>query len=149
MLTHSLRTAFTGRRARWLAAFPLLLGTLLLTGCFNQGPDKDSVRQILQSQIDPKGEVVVVSKIDKLNAAKKGDHWLADVDATLTFQRSADDLTRGVQDAPSGNGVHNLVQSLSQVGLVLKFGAFKKGETQPYHTRMTLIRGDQGWMLLQ
>jgi len=135
-------------RFRGIGALFLLLSSLTLTGCFNNGPDADSVQQILQDQIDHTASVVEVSKIDKLNSAKQGDHWLVDVKATLTFQKNAADLAKGVQDAPGSKGVHGLIGSLSQMGYVLKFGDFKAGETMPYQTRLKLIHGENGWMPL-
>lgn len=151
MLNHHAAAATgmaTPSRQRWTAALILLLSTLMLTGCFNSGPDKDSVQRILQDRIDHTGSVVVVSKIDKLNAGKHGGHWLVDVKATLTFKKGADDLAKAVQDAPTTKGVEGLMGSLSQMGFLLKFGNFKAGETMPYQTRLTLIHGDNGWMPL-
>ena len=127
----------------WIA---LLASTALLGGCFGGGPDKDEVRQILQQQIDDTGKVVVVSKIDHLNSAKQAHDWLVDVKATLTFKMSAEDMAKSLQNAPSEQGLSGMAGSLSQMGMVLKYGNFKAGDTRKISTRLKLIHGDQGWM---
>ena len=86
---------------RVLSFFPrilLVLALLPLGGClFNNGPDKDSVRQILQDQIDPSGRVIVVERIDSVNSAEQHQQWTVDVVATLMFRQSAEQLAKSLQ----------------------------------------------------
>ena len=118
----------------------LFLAALLLAGCSPSGPSKTDVQDILQSELDPSGEVVRVETIDQLNAAEQGDVWLADVKATLRFPQSLTEVAQGMQE----NG--GAAESLSRLGLMLRFGKFEAGETRPYRTRLTLIEGKNGWM---
>lgn len=122
----------------------ILLMALTLTGClFNHGPDQDSVRQILQDQIDPTGKIIVVQSIDHMNAAEHDKQWAVDVSATLVFKKSAEQLAQSLQAPGSGAG---LLGTMGQIGLVLQFGNFKAGQTQAYQTRLALWRGANGWM---
>ncbi|KTG16856.1 MULTISPECIES: hypothetical protein [unclassified Guyparkeria] len=118
----------------------LLLAALLLAGCAPSGPSKADVQEILQSQLDPSTEVVRVETVDQLNAAEQGDVWLTDVKATLRFPQSLTDVAQGMQE----NG--GAAESLSRLGLMLRFGKFEAGETRPYRTRLKLIEGKNGWM---
>lgn len=120
---------------------PLLLS---LAGClFNNGPDKDSVRQILQDQLDPSGKVIVVERIDSLNAAEQNKQWTVDVAATLAFKQSAEQVAKSLQSADSAS---SLLGAVGQLGLMLQFGDFKAGQTQTYRTRLHLLKGSSGWM---
>lgn len=123
----------------------IVLALFALTGCgfFSHGPDKDTVRQILQDQIDPSGKVVIVQSIDSLNAAEQGQQWLVDVNATLLFKKSAEQLAQSLQAPSSGAG---MLGTMGQIGLVLQFGNFKAGQTQAYQTRLVLLHGSGGWM---
>lgn len=118
----------------------LFLAATLLAGCSPSGPSKADVQEILQSELDPSGEVVQVETIDQLNAAEQGDVWLADVKATLRFPQSLTEVAQGMQE----NG--GAAESLSRLGLMLRFGQFEAGETRPYRSRLTLIEGKNGWM---
>ena len=113
---------------------------VLLAGCGPNAPKQPDVHEILQSELDPSGEVVVVESIDELNAAEQGDIWLVDVEATLRFPQSLTEVARGMQE----NG--GAAESLSRLGLMLRFGQFEAGETRPYRSRLRLIDGDNGWM---
>lgn len=123
----------------------IVLALFALTGCgfFSHGPDKDTVRQILQDQIDPSGKVVIVQSIDSLNAAEQGQQWLVDVNATLLFKKSAEQLAQSLQAPSSGAG---MLGTMGQIGLVLQFGNFKAGQTQAYQARLVLLHGSGGWM---
>lgn len=117
---------------------------LSLGGClFNNGPDKDSVRQILQDQIDPSGKVIVVEHIDSLNAAEQNQQWTVDVTATLAFKQSAEQVAASMQNADSAD---SLLGTVGQLGLMLRFGNFKAGQTQTYRARLQLLKGSNGWM---
>ncbi|OZB83706.1 MAG: hypothetical protein B7X28_01710 [Halothiobacillus sp. 13-55-253] len=121
-----------------------LLALLSLAGClFNNGPDKDSVRQILQDQLDPSGKVIVVERIDSLNSAEQDQKWAVDVAATLVFKQSAEQVAKSLQSADSAN---SLLGTVGQIGLMLQFGNFKAGQTQTYHSRLQLLKGSSGWM---
>jgi len=121
-----------------------LLVLLSLGGClFNNGPDKDSVRQILQDQLDPSGKVIVVERIDSLNAAEQDQKWTVDVAATLAFKQSAEQVAKSLQSADSAS---SLLGTVGQIGLMLQFGNFKAGQTQTYRTRLQLLKGSSGWM---
>lgn len=121
-----------------------LLVLLSLGGClFNNGPDKDSVRQILQDQLDPSGKVILVERIDSLNAAEQDQKWTVDVTATLAFKQSAEQVAKSLQNADSASG---LLGTVGQIGLMLQFGNFKEGQTQTYRTRLQLLKGSSGWM---
>ncbi|OYY56402.1 MAG: hypothetical protein B7Y53_01890 [Halothiobacillus sp. 28-55-5] len=130
---------------RWVFG---LVFILFLTGCgFNQGPDKNAVRQILQDKLDPSGQVIVVQTINTLNAAAPADaqnpRWMVDVTATLLFKQSAAEVAGALQNA---NSVPNFLSTAGQISLMLQFGNFKAGETQAYHTRLVLLKGSSGWM---
>jgi hypothetical protein len=121
---------------------------LLLAGCgFNQGPDKNAVRQILQDKLDPSAKVIVVQTIDQLNAAQPTDgqnpRWMVDVTVTLLFKQSAAEVAGALQNADS---VPNFLSTAGQISLMLQFGNFKAGETQAYRTRLVLLKGSSGWM---
>ncbi|OZB74569.1 MAG: hypothetical protein B7X37_05335 [Halothiobacillus sp. 14-55-98] len=121
-----------------------LLALLSLAGClFNNGPDKDSVRQILQDQLDPSGKVIVVERIDSLNSAEQDQKWAVDVAATLVFKQSAEQVAKSLQSADSAS---SLLGTVGQIGLMLQFGNFKAGQTQTYHSRLQLLKGSSGWM---
>lgn len=121
-----------------------LLVFLSLGGClFNNGPDKDSVRQILQDQLDPSGKVIVVEHIDSLNAAEQDQKWTVDTAATLVFKQSAEQVAKSLQSADSAS---SLLGTVGQIGLMLQFGNFKAGQTQTYHARLQLLKGSSGWM---
>ncbi|MBD3816764.1 MAG: hypothetical protein IE913_10020 [Halothiobacillus sp.] len=121
-----------------------LLVLLSLAGClFNNGPDKDSVRQILQDQLDPSGKVIVVERIDSLNSAEQDQKWTVDVAATLLFKQSAEQVAKSLQSADSAS---SLLGTVGQIGLMLQFGNFKAGQTQTYHSRLQLLKGSSGWM---
>ena len=114
-----------------------------LGGClFNNGPDKDSVRQILQDQLDPSGKVIVVEHIDSLNSAEHDQKWTVDTAATLIFKQSAEQVAKSLQSADSAS---SLLGTVGQIGLMLQFGNFKAGQTQTYHTRLQLLKGSTGW----
>jgi len=117
-----------------------LLLALLLAGCGAAGPSEAEVREILQSELDPSGEVVQVASIDNLNVAEQGDVWLADVEATIRFPQSLTGVARGMQEDGGA------AESLSRLGLMLRFGQFEAGETRPYRARLQLIDGQNGWM---
>jgi hypothetical protein len=115
-----------------------------LGGClFNNGPDKDSVRQILQDQLDPSGKVIVVEHIDSLNSAEHDQKWTVDTAATLIFKQSAEQVAKSLQSADSAS---SLLGTVGQIGLMLQFGNFKAGQTQTYHARLQLLKGSSGWM---
>lgn len=115
-----------------------------LGGClFNNGPDKDSVRQILQDQLDPSGKVIVVERIDSLNSAEHDQKWTVDTAATLIFKQSAEQVAKSLQSADSAS---SLLGTVGQIGLMLQFGNFKAGQTQTYHARLQLLKGSSGWM---
>ncbi|MHB1230368.1 MAG: hypothetical protein ACYCY3_08705 [Halothiobacillus sp.] len=117
---------------------------LSLAGClFNQGPDKEAIRQILQDKLDPSGKVIVVQAINTLNAAEQNQRWTVDVTATLLFKQGADEVANTLQNA---NSVANFLGTAGQIGLMLQFGNFKAGQTQAYSTRLTLLKGSSGWM---
>lgn len=118
----------------------LLLAALLLTGCGLSGPDRTDVQSILQEELDPSGEVVIVAAIDQLNAAQQDDVWVVDVKATLRFPQSLADVAKGMQEDGGA------AESLSRLGLMLRFGQFEAGETRPYRARLKLIEGKNGWM---
>ena len=121
-----------------------LLVFLSLGGCqFNNGPDKDSVRQILQDQLDPSGKVIVVEHIDSINAAEQDQKWTVDTAATLVFKQSAEQVAKSLQSADSAS---SLLGTVGQIGLMLQFGNFKAGQTQTYHARLQLLKGSSGWM---
>lgn len=121
-----------------------LLVLLSLAGClFNNGPDKDSVRQILQDQLDPSGKVIVVERINSLNSAEQDQKWTVDVAATLLFKQSAEQLAKSLQSADSAS---SLLGTVGQIGLMLQFGNFKAGQTRTYHSRLQLLKGSSGWM---
>ncbi len=131
---------------RWVLGVVLVL---FLTSCgFNQGPDKNTVRQILQDKLDPSSQVIVVQTINTLNAAKpaaeQNPRWMVDVDATLLFKQSAAEVASALQNTRS---VPNFLSTAGQISLMLQFGNFKAGETQAYHTRLVLLKGSSGWML--
>lgn len=127
--------------------FPLVFLSAVfmsLGGClFNHGPDKDSVRQILQDQLDPSGKVIVVERIDSLNSAEQNHQWTVDVAATLVFKQSAEQVAKSLQNADSAS---SLLGTVGQIGLMLQFGNFKAGQTQTYRTRLQLLKGSSGWM---
>lgn len=126
--------------------FPLvfLFVVLSLGGClFNNGPDKDSVRQILQDQLDPSGKVIVVERIDSLNSAEQNKQWTVDAAATLMFKQSAEQVAKSMQNADSAS---SLLGTVGQIGLMLQFGNFKAGQTKTYRTRLHLLKGSGGWM---
>ena len=125
---------------RAVTAFATLFLAALLAGCGPSAPKQADVREILQAELDPSSEVVLVESIDDLNAAEQGDVWLVDVKATLRFPQSLTEVARGMQE----NG--GAAESLSRLGLMLRFGQFEAGETRPYRTRLTLIDGRNGWM---
>ncbi|MFA7522172.1 MAG: hypothetical protein WCY71_04545 [Halothiobacillaceae bacterium] len=118
----------------------LLFTALLLAGCGLSGPDRADLQSILQQELDPSGEVVVVDSIEQMNIAEQGDIWLVDVKATLRFPQSLAEVVRDMQE----DG--DLAQNLGRLGLMLRFGQFEAGETQPYQTRLKLIKGRSGWM---
>ncbi len=120
----------------------LLLVAWVLSAC-SQGPGKADVQAILQEQVDPGVQVVIVERIDRLNAAERGDVWLVDVEATLRFPRGLADVARDMRQAGSGH------EALGRLGLVLRFGEFEAGETRPFQTRLKLIEGRDGWMRAQ
>ena len=126
-------------RASTLLALALL-AALALTGC-SQGPDRAEVQAVLQEQIDPRAEVVIVERIDSMNAAERGDVWVVDVEATLLFPRDLADVAREL--GSSGEGA---LDHLGRLGLMLRFGEFEAGDTRPYRTRLELIEGRDGWM---
>ncbi len=119
-----------------------LLAGMALSGC-SQGPDRAEVQALLQQQVDPRAEVVVVERIDSMNAAERGEVWLVDVEATLLFPRDLADVARDMGDSESGE---TALDHLGRLGLVLRFGEFEAGETRPYRTRLELIEGRDGWM---
>ncbi|MFO7582435.1 hypothetical protein [Guyparkeria sp.] len=119
-----------------------LLAALALAGC-SQGPDRAEVQAALQQQIDPRAEVVIVERIDSMNAAERGEVWLVDVEATLRFPRDLADVARDMGGADAGESA---LDHLGRVGLMLRFGEFEAGETRPYRTRLELIEGRDGWM---
>lgn len=127
--------------------FPLVFLSAVfmsLGGClFNHGPDTDSVRQILQDQLDPSGKVIVVERIDSLNSAEQNHQWTVDVAATLVFKQSAEQVAKSLQNADSAS---SLLGAVGQIGLMLQFGNFKAGQTQTYRTRLQLLKGSSGWM---
>lgn len=98
------------------------------------------MREILQSELDPSGEVVVVESIDRLNVARQGDVWLAEVTASLRFTQDLSEVVAGLQE-PGG-----AARSLTRLGLVMRFGSFEAGETRQYQQRLELIEGRNGWM---
>ncbi|HSH84748.1 MAG TPA: hypothetical protein VK979_06280 [Guyparkeria sp.] len=118
----------------------LLFATLLLAGCGLSGPDRADLQSVLQQELDPSGEVVVVDSIEQMNAAEQDGIWLVDVEASLRFPQSLAAVVRDMQE----DG--DLAQNLGRLGLVLRFGQFEAGETQPYQTRLELIKGRSGWM---
>lgn len=129
---------------RHLPRLILALAIMTLAACgFHNGPDKDAVRQILQDQIDPSGQVVVVQSIDALNAAEQAPNWIVDVKATLLFKKNVQQLAQSLEHAASGS---DMLGTVGQIGLALRFGNFKAGETQPYQTRLVLLHGSAGWM---
>lgn len=122
----------------------VILSVLTLTACgFNNGPDKDAVRQILQDQIDPSGKIVIVQRIDTLNAAEQSKRWIVDVKATLLFKKNVEQVAQSLEHAASAS---DMLGTVGQIGLALRFGNFKAGQTQPYQTRLTLLHGSAGWM---
>ncbi|HER35484.1 MAG: hypothetical protein JXJ30_04835 [Halothiobacillaceae bacterium] len=125
---------------RPLVSLAALLTYLFLTGCGAAGPNETEVRDILQSALDPTGEVVMVETIDRLNVAQQGALWVADVTATLRFPRS---LTAVVGEMGEDGSA---TQTLTRLGLMMRFGPFKAGETRVYDRRLRLIEGRNGWM---
>ncbi|MCL7745132.1 hypothetical protein LV476_09315 [Guyparkeria hydrothermalis] len=125
---------------RSIATLSGLLLAILLAGCGLGGPNQADVREILQAELDPSREVVVVESIDNMNAAQQRDMWLVDVEATLRFPQS---LTEVAEDMQENGGA---MESLTRLGLMLRFGQFEAGETRPYRTRLRLIDGKNGWM---
>ncbi|WP_407275958.1 hypothetical protein [Halothiobacillus sp. DCM-1] len=130
------------RPVLWMVLLALVAG---LGGClFNHGPDDSSVRQILQDQLDPSATVLVVQKIDALNAAKQpSGQWQVDVTATLLFKQSAETMATTLDRSQPAAG---FLGKIGQLGLILQFGNFKAGQTLPYQTRLTLLQGSAGWM---
>lgn len=128
---------------RSIATLAGLFLAIVLVGCGLGGPSQTDVREILQTELDPAGEVVVVESIDNMNAAQQHDIWLVDVEATLRFPQS---LTEVAEDMQKNGGA---MESLSRLGLMLRFGQFEAGETRPYRTRLRLIDGKNGWMLAE
>lgn len=132
------------RPSTFLTRSLFLLVLISLGGClFNNGPDKDSVRQILQDQLDPSGKVIVVERIDSLNSAEQNQQWTVDAAATLIFKQSAEQVAKSLQSADSAS---SLLGTVGQIGLMLQFGNFKEGQTQTYRTRLQLLKGTSGWM---
>ena len=119
-----------------------LLTAMLLAGC-SRGPAETDVQRILQDRLDPGAEVVIVERIDSMNAAEQGETWLVDVEATLRFPR---DLADVAGDLGSGKSAEGPLDSLGRLGLMLRFGEFEAGETRPYRARLELIKGQNGWM---
>lgn len=117
----------------------LVLMAWVLSAC-SQGPGNADVQAILQEQVDPGAQVVIVDRIDQLNVAEREDVWLVDVEATLRFPRGLADVARDMRQAGSGR------EALGRLGLVLRFGEFEAGETRPFQTRLKLIEGRDGWM---
>lgn len=130
-------------RVLYRALMILALAALAGCGFFSHGPDKDAIRQILQNQIDPSGKTVVVERIDALNAAEQGKQWVVDVKATLLFKKDVAQIAQSLEQAGSGSDV---LGTVGKIGLALRFGNFKAGQTQPYQTRLTLLHGSSGWM---
>ena len=128
--------------------FPLVLALVLLTGMMalagcSRGPAETDVQRILQDRIDPGAEIVIVERIDSMNAAERGDRWLVDVEATLKFPR---DLAEVAGDLGGGESAQGPMGSLGRLGLMLRFGEFEAGETRPHRARLELIKGRNGWM---
>lgn len=127
---------------RWALGLILAVG---VTGCvFHSGPDDSSVRQILQDQLDPGATVLVVSRIDSLNAVSEASgRWLVDVTATVSFKQDAETMAATLD---SERPLHGFLGKIGQIGLMLQFGNFKAGQTAPYQTRLILRQGSTGWM---
>lgn len=121
----------------------LLLAAAMLTGC-SRGPTESEVQHLLQEHVDPKAEVVVVERIDSMNAAERGETWVVDTEATLRFPKALGDVARELGESGSAEGP---LDSLGRLGLMLRFGEFEAGETRPYRARLELIEGQNGWML--
>ncbi|MGM0516997.1 MAG: hypothetical protein ACQER6_05295 [Pseudomonadota bacterium] len=121
----------------------LLLAAAMLTGC-SRGPTESEVQHLLQEHVDPKAEVVVVERIDSMNAAERGETWVVDTEATLRFPKALGDVARELGESGSAEGP---LDSLGRLGLMLRFGEFEAGETRPYRARLELIEDQNSWML--
>jgi hypothetical protein len=128
---------------RGIVGLILLLATAILAGC-SRGPTEAEVQRLLQERIDPTAEVVVVERIDSMNAAERGETWVVDTEATLRFPKALGDVARELGESRSADGP---LDSLGRLGLMLRFGEFEAGETRPYRARLELIEGQNGWML--
>ncbi len=132
-----------------LASLFMLIGTLLLSGCFQDAPtEADMTRQLTAKVEQDTLGALTVASVTKQNGFKPDDkHYRAELAITYRVVKTPEQLAAELKQDLSQNPLAGFVGSLALGALKVQLGNRKVGDTFTETKAFEFIKTEQGWQL--
>lgn len=136
---------------RLFALIGLLLGSLTLTGCFNDQPSESDIKSMVAERFDSDFYgIFTTSNVVKDNGYKKNEtNYVAEVTITGTAQQSLDEYAQSLMQHDTLSPMEKISATMTVGMLKLTMPNFAAGDTLEFKRNYLFIKTDNGWLLKQ